>query len=91
MFVAFDTSLLVAALREAHPHHHRAAPWVAEAKSGGLKALAPAPVLSETFSALTAIPGLRIKPSVARSLLAAVLDYVDAGATTLRWRSRSDA
>lgn len=77
MLVAFDTSLLVASLREAHPHHLRAAPWLAAAKRGEFRAIAPGPVLSETFSALTSIPGLRLRPSVAHLLLTALLDQVE--------------
>lgn len=77
MLVAFDTSLLVAALREAHPHHLRAARWLAAAKRGHFRAIAPGPVLSETFSALTSIPGLRLKRSVAHALLTALLDQVE--------------
>ena len=77
MFVAFDTSLLVAGLREAHPHHDRALPWLAAATAARIRAIAPASVVAETFAALTAVPGLRLKPRLAQALLTDLLEHVE--------------
>lgn len=89
MLVAFDTSVLVAGLREPHPHHLRAEPWLAAAMAGRVRAILPAQVLSEAYSTLTAVPGLRIRPSAANSLLARLLDHLEYAPVSLAAQRRA--
>lgn len=59
MLVAFDTSVVVAALREAHLHHLE--PWLARAMTGDVPGVLPAQVLAEAYSALTANGTARVR------------------------------
>ena len=52
--LAFDTSVLVAALVEDHPDHSRAAAWLREPKS--VARIASAHAFAETWAVLTAMP-----------------------------------
>lgn len=66
MRLAFDTSVLVAALVDSHPHHLRASPWVAAVDSGEVEAEITWHAVAETWSVLTRLPGpLRLPPSTA--------------------------
>jgi predicted nucleic acid-binding protein len=66
----FDTSVLVAALVEAHPHHAVAFPWLRRAHSGAVQGLVCAHGLAETFAVLTTLPHLpRIPPEAARQVI----------------------
>jgi len=64
--LAFDTSVLVAALIDSHPHHLRASPWVAAVSSGEVEAEITWHAVAEAWSVLTRLPGpLRLPPSTA--------------------------
>jgi predicted nucleic acid-binding protein len=63
MNVCFDTSTLVAALLQQHPHHALAFPQLLAAHGGTIKAHLTTRALTELFSTLTSLP---LKP---RSLL----------------------
>ena len=70
MKVLFDTSVLVAAIVEAHPRHPDAAPWLRRAKSGEIEFLAATHSLAELYSILSAFPAKpRISPTDAWRLI----------------------
>lgn len=56
MNVCFDTSTLVAALLEKHPHHALAFPHLKAAHKGKIKAHLTTHALAELFATLTALP-----------------------------------
>lgn len=56
MKVLFDTSVLVAALIEAHPKHSDAAPWLTRAKAGEITFLVASHTLAELYSVLSTLP-----------------------------------
>jgi predicted nucleic acid-binding protein len=61
MRVLFDTSVLVAAVVQAHPHHERALPWLQRAHSGEAEFLVSSPTLAELYSVLSSLP---VKPRI---------------------------
>jgi predicted nucleic acid-binding protein len=67
--VAFDTSVLVAALVEDHPHHRRSVWWLRTRRS--LERIAAWHAYAETWAVLTALP---IEPRVTGEVAGAVLD-----------------
>lgn len=70
MRVLLDTSVLVAAMVEAHPSHERALPWLQRAKQGELTAVIASHTLAELYSILTTLPVRpRISPSAAWHLI----------------------
>ncbi len=70
MKVLFDTSVLVAALVEAHPEHARSMKWFERAVSGKVGFLVAAHTLAELYSVLTAFPvSPRISPGNAWLLI----------------------
>lgn len=69
MKVALDTSVLVAALVEDHPHHRRAVFWLQARRS--LTRVASWHAYAETWSVLTALP---IEPRVTGEVATAVLE-----------------
>lgn len=70
MKVLLDTSVLVAAMVEAHPDHERALPWLQRAKRGELAAIVVSHMLAELYSILTTLPVQpRISPSTAWHLI----------------------
>lgn len=71
MKVAFDTSVLVAAVVEAHPHHARASWWLRTRRK--LDRVAAWHAYAETWAVLTALP---IEPRISGQVAAAVLDRV---------------
>ena len=71
MKVAFDTSVIVAAVVEAHPQHARASWWLRS--SGGLERVAAWHAYAEAWAVLTALP---IEPRLSGNVAAAVLDRV---------------
>jgi predicted nucleic acid-binding protein len=84
MKVAFDTSVLVAAVVEAHPHHDRAAWWIRTGRK--IQRVASWHAYAEAWAVLTALP---IEPRLSGEVAAAVLDrvrrsvgFVAAGTTT---------
>jgi len=70
MKVLFDTSTLMAALVETHPHHPRALPWLIKAKQKDVIALMGTHSLVEIYSTLTKHPiHPKISPSLAERLI----------------------
>lgn len=64
MKVAFDTSVLVAVLHRAHPHHARAVAWIDAVAEGHATGLITCHALAELWSVLTRLPGAgRISPA----------------------------
>lgn len=57
MKLAFDTSVLVAAVLEAHPHHERTRPWIGAVASGDIEGVMSWHAAAETWSVLTKLPG----------------------------------
>lgn len=57
MKVAFDTSVLVAGLHRAHPHHGRAIVWVDAVTEGQITGVVTWHALAELWSVLTRLPG----------------------------------
>jgi predicted nucleic acid-binding protein len=76
--IAFDTSVLVAGLHQAHPHHRRALAWidaVAESRGTGLVTWH---ALAELWSVLTRLPGsARPSPEQALQIVRRVQDVFD--------------
>lgn len=56
MKVLLDTSVLVAAMVEAHPGHQRALPWLQRVKRRELTAIVAAHSLAELYAVLTSLP-----------------------------------
>lgn len=70
MKILFDTSVLVAAIVEAHPMHSHAFPWLKRAKSGEFVMLVAAHTIAELYAVLTTLPiSPRITPDIARRLI----------------------
>jgi predicted nucleic acid-binding protein len=70
MKVLLDTSVLIAAMVEAHPHHVRALPWLQRAKHKEITAVITCHSLAESYSILTTLPvHPHISPSVAWRLI----------------------
>lgn len=63
--LAFDTSVLVAALVEPHPLHRRAMPWLEAVGRGEAAGECTTHALAETWSVLTRLP---IDPAIAPPL-----------------------
>jgi predicted nucleic acid-binding protein len=65
-----DSSVLVAAMVEAHPDHGRCLPWLQKSAARSLSLLVAAHSLAETFAVLTRLPlRPRIAPATAEVLL----------------------
>ena len=72
MTVFFDTSVLVAALVDAHPMHGAALPWLRRVHAGTLNGVVAAHGMAETFSVLSTLPHQpRITAEIARQLIRA--------------------
>ena len=70
MKILLDTSVLVAAMVEAHPAHERALPWLKRVKNGNDKGIIAAHSLAELYSILTTLPVQpQISPTDARQLI----------------------
>jgi predicted nucleic acid-binding protein len=68
--VLFDTSVLVAALVQSHPHHERSLPWLQRAQNEEIKFLVAGHTLAELYSVLTTLPVRpRLSPSVVWRLI----------------------
>jgi predicted nucleic acid-binding protein len=90
MRLAFDTSVLVAALVEPHPFHQRALPWIEALETGKAAGTCTCHALAETWSVLTRLP---LEPSisppmatVAMERLAQKLEVIDIG-VDLYWNA----
>lgn len=70
MRLLLDTSVLVAAMIEAHPHHARALPWLQRIQSGTDSGVVAAHSLAEVYAILTRLPlQPRIGPQLAQRLI----------------------
>jgi predicted nucleic acid-binding protein len=70
MKILFDTSVLVAAIVEAHPMHSRCLNWLQRAKAGDFEFLVVSHSLAEAFAVLTTLPVKpRISPAVGLRLV----------------------
>ena len=70
MRILLDTSILVAAMVEAHPRHTSALPWLQRAKNQADTGLVAAHSLAELYAVLTTLPVQpRITPAVAQQLI----------------------
>lgn len=61
MKILFDTSVLVAAMVEAHPMHRNALHWLRSAKVGEFEFFVASHTLAELYSVLTTLP---VKPKI---------------------------
>lgn len=70
MKALLDTSVLVAAMIEAHPAHERALPWLQQARAGQITASVASHTLAELYAVLTRLPlQPPISPPVAWQLI----------------------
>ena len=70
MKVMLDTSVLVAAMVEAHPMHARAFPWMKRAHERGFELVVAGHSLAETYAVMSALPvSPRIGPGTAWRLI----------------------
>ena len=70
MKTLFDTSLIVAALVDAHPMHERAFPWVKRSKAKEFELIVAGHTLAELYAVLSTLPiKPRISPSVTWRLI----------------------
>jgi len=70
MKLLFDTSILVAAMVEAHPDHERALPWLQRARRGEDKGYVASHSLAELYAILTSLPVRPgISPTVAYQMI----------------------
>ncbi len=103
MKIAFDTSVLVAGLVEAHPEFERASLWLDAADRGVVSAVWSTHAYAETWSVLTRLPlatrlSLEAVTAILESLVAVqppqallLTDYQAAAARCARFGSRSGA
>lgn len=70
MKILLDTSVLVAAIVEAHPKHGMALPWLQNIKNGTYEGVVSAHSLAELYAILTTLPlQPRISPGLAQQLI----------------------
>lgn len=70
MKILLDTSVLVAAIVEAHPGHERALPWLQRIKAGTDVGFVAAHSIAELYAVLSILPVQpRISPSFANKLI----------------------
>ena len=70
MKVLFDTSVLVAAMIEAHPQHERCLDWLQRAHASKLEFLTAAHTLAELYAVLSSYPARpQLSPTVAARLV----------------------
>jgi predicted nucleic acid-binding protein len=68
--ILFDTSVLVAAMVQAHPAHERAVPWLQRVKVQTDSGVVSAHSIAELYAVLTALPiQPRISPGLASRLI----------------------
>jgi len=68
--ILLDTSVLVAALVEPHPQHHRALPWLAKAKAEKFELVISSHTIAELYAVLSTLPvSPRITPGLAWRLI----------------------
>lgn len=77
--IALDTSVLVAAVVESHPHHARALRWIEAIAAGRAKAECSWHAAAETWSVLTRLPlEPAISPALAEVAIERLLEKVQA-------------
>jgi predicted nucleic acid-binding protein len=70
MKTLFDTSVIIASLIEAHPMHHRAFPWLRQAKERDFELIVAGHTVAELYAVLSSLPTKpRISPAVAWKLI----------------------
>jgi predicted nucleic acid-binding protein len=70
MRVLLDTSVLVAAVVQAHPMHGRALPWLVRGRRGEFQLVVASHTLAEMYAVLTTLPVKpRISPNTAWQLI----------------------
>jgi predicted nucleic acid-binding protein len=70
MRILLDTTILVAAMVEAHPAHQRALPWLQQVHTGSHNGLVAAHTLAELYSVLTTLPVQpRVSPGIAHQMI----------------------
>ncbi|MBK5257621.1 MAG: PIN domain-containing protein [Vicinamibacteria bacterium] len=70
MKVLFDTTVLVAGIVEAHPHHDRCLPWLQKTRGTPVDPYVTAHTLAELYAVLSSYPTRpRISPSMAARLV----------------------
>jgi len=79
MKILFDTSVIIAAIVEAHEAHSRCFPWLRRAKSGEIEMVVSCHTLAEVYAVLTSMPvSPKISPAMAMKL---IHDNIEATAT----------
>ena len=77
MRTLFDTSVIIAALIEAHPMHQRAFPWLKQAKEHEFELIVAAHTVAELYAVLSTLPTKpRISPAVAWRLISENIEAV---------------
>jgi predicted nucleic acid-binding protein len=85
MKVAFDTSVLVAAVLSSHRDHERAVAWLSAVSAGQLDGVVGVHVLGELWSVLTKLPvSPPISPRMAREAVNDVLNRFEAKPLTVQ-------
>jgi predicted nucleic acid-binding protein len=85
MKVAFDTSVLVAAVLSSHRDHARAVVWLSAVSAGTLDGVVSVHALSELWSVLTKLPvSPPISPKMAREAINDVLSRFEAAPLTVQ-------
>ena len=70
MKTLFDTSIIIAALVEAHPIHQSSFPWLKQAKDKNFELIVAAHTVAELYAVLSTLPTKpRITPAVAWRLI----------------------
>jgi len=70
MKILFDTSVIIAALVESHPMHHRAFPWLKRAKERHFELIVAGHSIAELYAVLSTLPTKpRISPAAAWRLI----------------------
>lgn len=78
MKIAFDTSVLVAGLHRAHPHHARAVVWTEAVAAGQMTGVVTYHALAELWSVLTRLPPpARTSPEQALQIVQRVRSVFD--------------
>ena len=85
MKIAFDTSVLVAAVLSTHRDHARAVVWLSTVSTGALEGVVSVHALGELWSVLTKLPvSPPISPTMARETVNDVLTRFEAEPLTLQ-------
>ena len=98
--VLFDTSVLVAAMLEEHPHHSECFAWLQRVISEEIEGLISIHSIAELYSVLTRFPrSPRINPGLAQQLLrqnlnkfekvALTVEDYEATVAKIRWFNRA--